>query len=49
MTRSTDKSRQVNYPGGSAKKSTVDMVNAFLDWAQQQQNGWILLFTSLAF
>jgi hypothetical protein len=31
---------QVNYPGGSAKKSTLDMVNAFLDWAQQQQNGW---------
>lgn len=28
------------------KQSTVDMVNAFLDWAQQQQNGWIstLLF-----
>jgi hypothetical protein len=30
------------YPGVNAPKSTIDMVNAFLDWAQQQQNVWIV-------
>lgn len=27
------------YPGVQVKQSTIDMINAFLDWAQQQQNG----------
>jgi len=30
------------YPGVNARKSTIDMINAFLDWAQQQQNVWIV-------
>ncbi|KII93119.1 hypothetical protein PLICRDRAFT_35300 [Plicaturopsis crispa FD-325 SS-3] len=31
-----------NYPGVSAPKSTIDMINNFLDWAQTQQNVWIV-------
>ena len=27
------------YPGAQASQSTIDMINAFLDWAQQQQDG----------
>jgi len=30
------------YPGVNAPKSTIDMINAFLDWAQQQQDVWIV-------
>lgn len=32
----------VNFTASNAKQSTVDMVNAFLDWAQQQPNVWIV-------
>ncbi|KAF8079249.1 hypothetical protein FPV67DRAFT_1404049 [Lyophyllum atratum] len=32
----------LSYPGLSTSKSTVDMINAFLDWAQEQQNVWIV-------
>jgi hypothetical protein len=46
MNRHRTDTSQVNYPGGSAKKSTVDMVNAFLDWAQLQQNGGIFILPS---
>jgi len=30
------------YPGVDASNSTINMINAFLDWAQQQQNVWIV-------
>jgi hypothetical protein len=30
---------QKTYPGVTVQQSTIDMINAFLDWAQQQQNG----------
>jgi hypothetical protein len=28
-----------DYPGATVSQSTIDMINEFLDWAQQQQNG----------
>ncbi|PPR08240.1 hypothetical protein CVT24_001282 [Panaeolus cyanescens] len=31
-----------NYPGVNTPKSTINMINAFLDWAQEQQNVWIV-------
>lgn len=37
------------YPGVKAPNSTITMINNFLDWAQQQQNGellFIFLFCS---
>ncbi|KAG5638494.1 hypothetical protein H0H81_012299 [Sphagnurus paluster] len=30
------------YPGVDVSKSTIAMINAFLDWAQEQQNVWIV-------
>jgi hypothetical protein len=30
------------YPGVNVPKSTIDMINNFLDWAQNQQNVWIV-------
>jgi hypothetical protein len=30
------------YPGVNAPASTIAMINAFLDWAQEQQNVWIV-------
>ncbi|KAI0047953.1 hypothetical protein FA95DRAFT_1491612 [Auriscalpium vulgare] len=30
------------YPGVNPPPSTIKMINAFLDWAQQQQNVWIV-------
>lgn len=30
------------YPGVNARNSTINMINAFLDWAQVQQNVWIV-------
>jgi hypothetical protein len=30
------------YPGVEASKSTINMINQFLDWAQNQQNVWIV-------
>ncbi|KAF8899375.1 hypothetical protein BD779DRAFT_1607831 [Infundibulicybe gibba] len=30
------------YPGVNAQNSTIDMINIFLDWAQEQQNVWIV-------
>jgi peptidoglycan/xylan/chitin deacetylase (PgdA/CDA1 family) len=30
------------YPGVNAPNSTIKMINQFLDWAQQQQNVWIV-------
>lgn len=30
---------KTTYPGVNPSKSTIGMINAFLDWAQQQQNG----------
>ncbi|KAI5120853.1 hypothetical protein M0805_007040 [Coniferiporia weirii] len=30
------------YPGVEVSQSTIDMINAFLDWAQEQQNVWIV-------
>jgi len=30
------------YPGLSAPKNTIAMINEFLDWAQMQQNVWIV-------
>jgi len=30
------------YPGVNPPKSTINMINAFLDWAQEQQNVWIV-------
>ncbi|KAK1229475.1 hypothetical protein PQX77_007473 [Marasmius sp. AFHP31] len=32
----------LDYPGVQAPTQTVSMINAFLDWAQQQQNVWIV-------
>ncbi len=32
-----------DYPGLSAPTSTIRMINAFLDWAQEQQNGTCIL------
>lgn len=31
-----------NYPGVNPPNSTIKMINQFLDWAQQQQNVWII-------
>ncbi|KAF8999717.1 hypothetical protein BDZ89DRAFT_1027793 [Hymenopellis radicata] len=31
-----------DYPGVSSPTSTIRMINAFLDWAQEQQNVWIV-------
>ncbi|EIM83551.1 uncharacterized protein STEHIDRAFT_83725 [Stereum hirsutum FP-91666 SS1] len=31
-----------NYPGVSAPTSTINMINSFLDWAQLQDNVWIV-------
>lgn len=28
-----------SYPGLQVSQSTIDMINKFLDWAQEQQNG----------
>lgn len=30
------------YPGVDVSNSTINMINAFLDWAQTQQNVWIV-------
>lgn len=30
------------YPGVNAPMSTINMINAFLDWAQEQPNVWIV-------
>ncbi|KAJ3490417.1 hypothetical protein NLJ89_g11432 [Agrocybe chaxingu] len=30
------------YPGVTVRASTINMINAFLDWAQEQQNVWIV-------
>ncbi|KAF8204065.1 hypothetical protein BJ912DRAFT_941794 [Pholiota molesta] len=30
------------YPGVNPPNSTIKMINAFLDWAQEQQNVWIV-------
>ncbi|KAJ3477649.1 hypothetical protein NLI96_g10319 [Meripilus lineatus] len=30
------------YPGAQASNSTINMINQFLDWAQNQQNVWIV-------
>ncbi|KAH9947495.1 hypothetical protein B0H21DRAFT_327774 [Amylocystis lapponica] len=30
------------YPGSTASTSTIDMINEFLDWAQEQSNVWIV-------
>ncbi|KAF9011298.1 hypothetical protein BDQ17DRAFT_1387684 [Cyathus striatus] len=30
------------YPGVDVSNSTINMINAFLDWAQEQQNVWIV-------
>ncbi|KAF9469505.1 hypothetical protein BDZ94DRAFT_1150876 [Collybia nuda] len=32
----------LTYPGSTTTKSTVAMINAFLDWAQEQPNVWIV-------
>lgn len=32
----------LNFPGTTATQGTVDMINQFLDWAQNQQNVWIV-------
>ncbi|KAF6748379.1 hypothetical protein DFP72DRAFT_916579 [Ephemerocybe angulata] len=32
----------LSYPGTTAKKSTIDMINSFLDWAQNHDNVWIV-------
>ncbi|KAF9567743.1 hypothetical protein CPC08DRAFT_680400 [Agrocybe pediades] len=32
----------LTYPGVNAPKSTIAMINNFLDWAQEQQNVWIV-------
>lgn len=32
----------LTYPGTTATKDMVDMINNFLDWAQNQQNVWIV-------
>jgi hypothetical protein len=31
-----------SYPGSPASQNTINMINAFLDWAQQQPNVWIV-------
>ncbi|KZT43850.1 hypothetical protein SISSUDRAFT_1039750 [Sistotremastrum suecicum HHB10207 ss-3] len=31
-----------NYPGVAAPTSTIKMINQFLDWAQEQQDVWIV-------
>ncbi|THH08345.1 hypothetical protein EW145_g2756 [Phellinidium pouzarii] len=31
-----------NYPGLAVPQSTIDMINSYLDWAQEQQNVWIV-------
>ncbi|KAH8120052.1 hypothetical protein DFH11DRAFT_1499913 [Phellopilus nigrolimitatus] len=31
-----------SYPGNAVSQSTINMINAFLDWAQEQQNVWIV-------
>ncbi|KAF9025089.1 hypothetical protein BDZ89DRAFT_1092694 [Hymenopellis radicata] len=31
-----------DYPGVRSPNSTIRMINAFLDWAQEQQNVWIV-------
>ncbi|KAL1712211.1 hypothetical protein EV715DRAFT_214110 [Schizophyllum commune] len=31
-----------NYPGVKAPKGIINMINAFLDWAQEQDNVWIV-------
>lgn len=31
-----------SYPGVKTPQKTIDMINAFLDWAQEQQNVWIV-------
>ncbi|KAF7311854.1 hypothetical protein MIND_00196100 [Mycena indigotica] len=31
-----------SYPGVPAPNSTINMINSFLDWAQEQQNVWIV-------
>ena len=33
---------QTTYPGVTAPTSTINMVNKFLDWAQTQQDVWIV-------
>ncbi|EMD32610.1 hypothetical protein CERSUDRAFT_118648 [Gelatoporia subvermispora B] len=30
------------YPGSTASQSTIDMINEFIDWAQEQPNVWIV-------
>ncbi|TFK66176.1 hypothetical protein BDN72DRAFT_158724 [Pluteus cervinus] len=30
------------YPGVNVPQSTIDMINAFLDWAQEQDNVWLV-------
>ena len=30
------------YPGVNPSNSTINMINQFLDWAQEQQNGGLL-------
>ncbi|KAF8641134.1 hypothetical protein AX17_000776 [Amanita inopinata Kibby_2008] len=30
------------YPGVQVRNSTINMINAFLDWAQEQQDVWIV-------
>jgi peptidoglycan/xylan/chitin deacetylase (PgdA/CDA1 family) len=30
------------YPGVNPRNSTIEMINAFLDWAQEQANVWIV-------
>ncbi|KAI0800503.1 hypothetical protein C8Q74DRAFT_1191034 [Fomes fomentarius] len=32
----------LSVPGSTASKATIKMINDFLDWAQQQQNTWIV-------
>ncbi|KAK0465966.1 uncharacterized protein EV420DRAFT_1617452 [Desarmillaria tabescens] len=31
-----------NYPGVASPTSTINMINEFLDWAQEQRNVWIV-------
>lgn len=31
-----------SYPGSTVGDSTINMINQFLDWAQNQQNVWIV-------
>ncbi|KAF7300354.1 hypothetical protein HMN09_00918700 [Mycena chlorophos] len=32
----------IDYPGVTPLNSTINMINQFLDWAQEQQNVWIV-------